>query len=454
MSFEHAAEFDSPVGEVFAWHARTGAIRRLTPPWQPVRVVSESSSLRDGSAVLGMPGGLRWVATHRAEGYEEGHRFTDELTTPVLGSVLPWRHTHTFTAAGEGRTRVTDRVQSRVPARFLAEMFSYRTRQLAGDLAAHGSLNPDGQSLTVAVTGSGGLIGTALCAYLSTGGHKVVRLVRGSGRDAGAIGGPDRVWDPAAPAPDLLDGVDAVVHLAGESIAGRFTRAHKEAVRESRIGPTRRLAEAAARAGVPVFVSASAIGYYGADRGDEELTEDSDRGDGFLADLVADWETATAPAAESGARVVRMRTGIVQSPAGGAMQLQRLLFETGLGGRLGSGRQWTAWIGIDDMVDLYQRAILDPALAGPVNAVAPGLVRNAEYTKTLARVMHRPAVIPVPSFGPQLLLGREGASEVAEASQRVVPAKLLAAGHRFRWPELEPALRHLLGRSRGTALAL
>ena len=455
MVFQHSAEFDPPVDEVFAWHGRPGAIQRLMPPWQPVRVERESQSLRDGTAVLALPGGLKWVAEHRPSGYEEGRRFTDVLTTPVLSSVVPWRHTHSFEPAGSG-TRVTDSVDTRVPGRVLGEMFAYRTTQLAGDLSAHRRLNPSGRTLTVAVTGSSGLIGSALCAFLSTGGHRVVRLTRGGGGQGGSgQGGGDgdgvRRWDPADPSADLLEGVDAVVHLAGESIAGRFTQAHKEAVRESRIEPTRRLAELAARSGVGVFVSASAIGFYGPDRGDEELTEDSERGEGFLADLVADWEAAAArsggEAAEGGCRVVQVRTGIVQSPRGGALQLQRLLFQTGLGGRLGDGRQWTAWIGIDDMVDIYLRAVLDDSLRGPVNAVAPGLVRNDEYTRVLARVLHRPAVIPVPGFGPQLLLGREGAAEVAEASQRVVPKRLLAAGHAFRWPELEPALRHVLGRT-------
>jgi uncharacterized protein (TIGR01777 family) len=244
----------------------------------------------------------------------------------------------------------------------------------------------------------------------------------------------------------LLDGVDAVVHLAGRSIAGRFDPAHKREVRDSRLGPTRRLAEVAARAGAPVFVSASAIGFYGADRGDEELTEASERGDGFLADLVAGWEAACDPARQAGARVVSVRTGIVQSPSGGTLRLLRPLFLAGLGGRLGDGHQWMSWIGIDDMVDAYLRALVDPSLSGPLNAVAPEPVRNSDYTRILASVLRRPAGLPVPPIGPSLLLGAEGAKELARASQRVVPAKLQASGHVFRYPVLEAALRHVLGR--------
>jgi len=239
--------------------------------------------------------------------------------------------------------------------------------------------------------------------------------------------------------------------LAGASIAGRITDGHRNAIRDSRIGPTRRLAEVLAKtADRPgVLISASAVGYYGSDRGDETLSEDSGRGDGFLADVVTDWEDATAPADQAGVRVVRVRTGIVQSPRGGTLRLMRPLFSTGLGGRLGDGRQWLSWIGIDDLVDVYHRALWDTALSGPVNAVAPQPVRNTEYTRTLAHVLHRPAILPVPSIGPRILLGAQGARELACASQKVRPDKLSQAGHRFRQPDLEQALRHLLGRTAG-----
>ena len=447
MTFEHSAVFDHPIEEVFAWHGRRGAIRRLMPPWQPVRVRQESDSLESGRAVLAMPGGLAWLADHRPDGYEPGRRFTDVLATRVLGSAIGWRHTHDFSEEPGGRTRITDRVETRVPERLVREMFAYRTRQLTGDLAAHSRwAAPEGRPLTVAVTGSSGLIGSALCALLSTGGHRVVRLVRSN------PSGTDRLWRPEDPAGDLLDGIDALVHLAGASIAGRFSEDHKAAVRDSRVEPTRRLAELAARSGVATMVSSSAIGFYGADRGDEELTEASERGEGFLADVVVDWEKATAPAAEGGVRVALIRTGIVQSPKGGSLRMLRPLFEAGLGGRLGDGHQWMAWIGIDDLLDVYLRSLVDPEVAGPLNAVAPEPVRNDDYTRVLARVLHRPAVVPVPGFGPELLLGREGAKEVAAASQRVLATRLIGWGHPFRQARLEPALRHVLGRSGGASL--
>ena len=431
--------------EVFAWHARPGAIVRLTPPWMPARVVTEAASLRDGQAVLAFPAGLRWVAEHDPAAYDPPRQFADELASAPLGSVLPWRHTHQFAASTAGSTSITDRVTTPVPARLLQPMMAYRHRQLAGDLAVHQRIRQlRGEPLTVGVTGSSGLIGSALTAFLTTGGHQVIRLVR----RAPATNG-ERRWIPDDPDPGLLRGVDAVVHLAGTSIAGRFTADHKHAIRETRITPTRRLAELAARTpdGPAVMVTASAIGYYGPRRADEPLTEDSPRGDGFLADVVADWEAATAPAADAGVRVVAVRTGIVQSPRGGSLRLLWPLAEAGAAGRLGSGRQWTSWIGIDDLVDIYYRALADDTLAGPVNATAPDPVRNADYARVLARVLHRPLQLPVPSLGPRILLGAEGASEIAEADQRVVPQRLLASGHQFRHPELEPALRHLLGRT-------
>ena len=232
-----------------------------------------------------------------------------------------------------------------------------------------------------------------------------------------------------------------MIHLAGASISGRFTAERKHEIRTSRIQPTRKLAElAASRPDLKAFVTASAIGIYGPDRGDEILTEASPRGDGFLADVVAGWEDATTPAAAAGIRPVQVRTGIVQTPSGGMLRLLSPLFEAGLGGRLGDGKQWLAWIALDDLLDIYRRAVLDEALSGPVNAVAPEPVRNADYTRTLA------AVLPVPGFGPRLLLGDEGAREIAQASQYVLPERLTAAGHRFRQPELTGALRHLFGR--------
>jgi uncharacterized protein len=431
---------DHPRDEVFGWHARPGALERLLPPWQPARVLEEAADLRAGTAVIGLPGGRRWRAAHDPAGYRDGERFVDELASRPFVLPLRWRHSHELVTAPDdaGATLLTDRVETPVPERLLRPMFGYRHRQLTDDLAAHawaGELA--GRPLTVAITGASGTIGRALAALLSTGGHRVLRLVRHDPQT------PDeRRWQPLDPA--ALDGVDAVVHLAGASIAGRFDAAHKAAVRDSRIEPTRTLAAAVGRAGVPVLVSASAIGLYGADRGSEELTEGSARGTGFLADVVADWEEATT-AAGAGTRVVQVRTGIVQTPRGGALRLQLPIFRAGLGGPVGRGDNQLSWIGLDDLLDVYLRAIVDDRLEGPVNAVSPHPVSGADYARALGRAVHRPAVLHAPELAPRLLLGAEGAHEVALASQRVLPRRLEEIGHRFRQPTLAGALGHLLG---------
>jgi uncharacterized protein (TIGR01777 family) len=437
MGLQYSSVVDAPLADVFAWHERRGALVRLLPPWQPITVAQEAASLRDGRAILRLPGGVRWVAQHSEN--DPPHRFVDEL----VSLPLPWRHTHRFDPVDPTATRVTDSVDTPVPGSFLGQTFRYRHHQLAADLAAHRrAADAGGGQLTIAVTGSSGLIGSALCAYLSTGGHRVLRLVRRSPRTE-----DERAWRLDRPDPRSLDGVDAVVHLAGASIAGRFSAAHKERVRDSRVGPTAALAQAIADhpAGPRVFVCASAIGFYGSDRGNEELAEGSGHGSGFLAGLVRDWEAAARPAVDRGVRVVHVRTGIVQSARGGSLKLLRPLFAAGLGGPLSPGTQWVSWIGLDDLLDVFGRALADVALAGPVNAVSPHPVINREYASTLARVLRRPALVPVPAVGPRLLLGAEGAREMVQASQRVVPAALAEVGHTFRHPALEACLRHQLG---------
>ncbi|EMD23404.1 TIGR01777 family oxidoreductase [Amycolatopsis azurea] len=445
MGLTFSSVVDAELGEVFDWFSRPGAIHRLTPPWQPIRVGAEATSLRDGRAELVFPGGVTWIAAHDEAEYDPPRQFVDVFANPVLSPLLRWRHTHRFAPAGPRRTEVIDVVDTPVPAPFLRSMFAYRHRQFAADLAAQQRYRS--RPLTVGVTGAGGLVGTALTAFLTTAGHRVVRLVRRPARDA-----EERTWDPFAPAEDLLEGLDAVVHLAGEPIAGRFTDGHRRAVRESRVGPTRVLAGLAARTtgGPGVFVSASAVGYYGTGHGDEILSETSPRGDGFLADVVEDWETATAPASEAGLRVVLVRTGLVLSPRGGLLRLQRALFGAGLGGPLGDGTQWMPWIGLDDLTDIYTRALTDETMAGPVNAVAPEPVRNADYTRVLGRILHRPALMRVPEFAPRLLLGRAGAGELALASHHARPDRLTEAGHVFRHRELAGALSHLLGTTTST----
>jgi uncharacterized protein (TIGR01777 family) len=297
--------------------------------------------------------------------------------------------------------------------------------------------------MQIAVSGSSGLVGSALLAFLTTGVHRITRLVRK------AAAGDDVAWDVARGVQDLsrLEGAEAVVHLAGESIAaGRWTASRKEEIRRSRVEGTRRLCESLARLsrGPKVLVSASAVGFYG-NRGDEILQEDSAPGSDFLAQVCREWEAATEPASRGGIRVVHLRFGMILSPAGGALKKLLLPFKMGAGGRIGSGTQFMSWIAMDDVVGAIHHAIVTESLQGPVNGVSPAPVSNAEFTRTLARVLSRPAIAPMPAFAARLAFG-EMADALLLASQRVMPTRLQASGYKFRYPELERALRHLLGR--------
>ena len=291
----------------------------------------------------------------------------------------------------------------------------------------------------ILVSGSSGLIGAALVPALQSNGYEVVRLVRGASA-SGRVG-----WDPARPlAPESVSGFEVIIHLAGESIVGRWTEAKKRRIRESRVQGTRALAEALAKAPQPprLLISASAIGYYG-NRGEETLREDSSSGDGFLPEVCREWEAAAEPASKAGIRAVQMRFGVILSALGGALQKMLLPFRMGVGGKVGNGRQWMSWIAIDDLVGAIQHVIKTDTLRGPVNGVGPGPVRNAEFTKTLASVLSRPAIFPMPGFAARLAFGQM-ADELLLASQRVEPAKLMASGYVFQKPELSTALEDIL----------
>jgi uncharacterized protein (TIGR01777 family) len=292
---------------------------------------------------------------------------------------------------------------------------------------------------TIAITGATGLIGTALAARLRADGYGVRRLLR-SPRDAGP---GDVVWDPARGPlpPSALDGLDGLVHLAGEPIAHRWTAERKRAIRDSRVRATELLAQAvrAVDRKPRVLLSGSAIGYYG-DRGDTLLDETSTPGSDFLAQLCVDWERATAPAAEAGVRVVLLRTGIVLSPHGGALARLLPFFRLGAGGPIGSGRQWMSWIGLGDHVRAMLHALVTDSMRGPMNLVAPNPVTSADFATTLGRVLARPALVPVPALALELLYG-EMARTTLLASQRALPKALSAAGFEFVEPTLEGALR-------------
>jgi len=296
--------------------------------------------------------------------------------------------------------------------------------------------------LRVAISGASGLVGSALATALTADGHRVLRLVRHASDDPSMIH-----WDYPTGRIDAakLDGIDALVHLAGENVAsGKWNPRLKARIRDSRVLGTRLIAETLATLDLPprVLVQASAIGFYG-HQGDDPIDESCSRGEGFLADTCEAWEAATQAAEFAGLRVPKLRIGVVLSPAGGALRKMLPIFRLGLGGRLGNGRQYMSWIALGDLVEIIRFALYEPTLDGPINAVAPFPVTNAEFTKTLARVLGRPALFPVPEF---ILVQMAGglAREALLASARVLPTRLEEAGFRFQYPELRPALESLL----------
>lgn len=442
-----------PVGELEAWHHRPGALERLVPPWERVEVVSRRGDGPEGRVCLQVgraPFRRRWVAEVRPLEGDRGFR-----DVQVEGPFVRWEHVHRFEPAGPDASTLVDRVEYALPLslpgrmllgrrvrRRVERMFRYRHRVTEEDLRAHAKA-PEGERLWVAVTGGSGLVGTALTHFLVSGGHRVTHLVRHPPR----MGADEVRWDPGAFVDTgSLEGVDAVVHLAGENIAGRWTEEKKAAIRDSRLEGTRVLARFLAEMDRPprVLVSASAVGYYG-DAGEERLEEDAPPGEGFLAGVCRGWERAAMEAAAGGVRVVRLRIGMVLSPEGGALRTMLPAFRLGLGGPLGDGRQWVSWISRDDLVGIIHHAILDESLSGPVNAVAPHPVRNRELASALGRVLSRPARLRAPASVLRLLAGEMG-EELLLSSARAVPAALEAAGYRYRHAGLEEALRHLLGR--------
>lgn len=449
--------------ELYAWHARPLAFVRLQPPWEEARITKQEGAFGTDGFRLTMrtrtvgPLHGTWVAD--AFDFQPGRRFQDRC---VSGPFPYWNHTHLMTPNGENASQLEDLIEYRVPLglpgrvfgggmvrRRLAAIFAYRHFLTASDLRRHNRFR-DHPRLTIAVTGSRGSVGSDLVPFLTTGGHKVIRLVTGNATPSYDDGTKWVAWKPdSAIDPATFAGVDAVVHLAGDNVAeGRWNEAKKKRILDSRTGPTRHIADAIIA--VPserrpkVFVCASAVGAYG-DRGEEELTEESPTGKGFFPEVVRAWEAACAPARDTGVRTVNLRIGVALSLRGGALAKQLLAFKIGAGAVLGSGKQWQSWITVNDVVGAINHALFTDELSGPVNAVSPNPVTNRTFTKTLGRVLHRPAFFWLPRFALRVAFG-EVADEALLASMKARPAKLLATGFTFDHTELEAALRFLLGR--------
>lgn len=453
--FTMSTRIGRPAAGVFAWHERPGALRRLCPPWEKIEIWSAQGGIRDGGrAVVRAKVGWfwsTWEMEHRD--YLEGKQFRDVMRS---GPFAKWEHLHTITPSGPDACVLTDTITYGLPLgaigqavagaftrHKLVRMFTWRhavTRTDLENVALDGNPRP----LRIVLAGGSGLIGGALTSFLQTQGHEVICLVRGRTAGLGEVR-----WEPSRGEIDAvkLEGVDAVINLAGENVAGgRWTPARRERILRSRVEATRTLVNAIGQLQrkPSVFINAAAAGFYG-ERGETLLTEASGIGQGFLAGVCLAWETHAEAAARLGIRTAWMRFGVVLSPQGGALAKMLPVFRAGLGGRFGAGRQWMSWISIDDAVGAIYHALMDPSCVGPYNVVAPEPVRNAEFVAVLARVLRRPAAIPVPATALRFVFG-EMAEETLLASTRVVPEKLQAAGYRFRHPDLESALRHVLGR--------
>jgi len=458
---------------LYDWHARPGALERLTPPWQSVRIAerkpgADHPRIGNGATARLMvgvgPAELPWVAEHFD--HTPPRQFCDRQLTGPFGS---WSHCHRFRDMGEGTSELDDNIEYVAPggsvgsailgrklASDLDRLFWFRHERTRSDLARHAE-GPD--PMTIAIAGSRGMIGTALAAFLATGGHRVIRLVREPANTDPIDGIEQRRWDPASRdiAPGMLADIDAVVNLCGRNIAdGRWTPKRKAELERSRVLPTATLANAIASLPTGdrprVLINASGAHAYG-DCGDEPLTEASERGEGYLPTLVKRWEAATRSAEAVGVRVVHVRLGVVLGATGGALKALLKPARLGLAGPIGTGRQWWPWIGLDDTIGALHAMLRVDSLAGPVNVCAPNPATANDVVATIADAVRRPAVLGLPASAARLVVGPDKADEILLSSTRAEPAALSTAGFRWQHPTLvdavgwELGIRRLLDRS-------
>lgn len=434
LTFETPVPFPSAV--VRAYHERPGALQRLIPPGDTTQIIEQQGTVAEGDrVVLRVPPGFRWVSVHHP--IPDG--FVDEMAE---GPLLRWKHAHRFVDDGS-HCLIRDEIEygpgliSPFFNGMLGRMFAWRKHRIAEDLSRQQGVAPRRWLLA----GASGLIGSQLAAFLRTGGHEVVQLVRRSPK-------PGEVeWDPARGRLDPRDveGFDAVVSLSGENVGeGSWSPARKEALRSSRLGPTSMLARTFSLLERPpsAWVTASAVGIYGS-RGEERLDERAAPGTGFLADLCQEWEAAANTV--SSVRVVKARIGVVLSSRGGALATMRTPFSFGVGGPIGDGRQYFPWISMDDVVYALAQLATDVRFEGPVNLVAPDSTRQAEFAAAFGKALSRPAFMPLPAVAVSTLFGQMG-TEVLLGGQHVSSQKL-ATYFRFSQPDLATALAYELGNS-------
>jgi len=461
-TYAHTAEYAHPVSAVWSWYDSPGAFRRIMPEWEGITPV-QAGALMDGERTkfkvsIG-PIKRMWVARHH--GVVSGKVFNDVMEKGPFGA---WDHEHKFVAKTDSTSSIEDTIQWRLPLHPLTfwtapftvkgrmdQMFAFRTARVQNDLeriAAFAHLPRQ----RILISGSTGLIGLQLCAFLSAAGHSITRLVRPSTQLPSDAQGDDVVvWNDQTGevVSGDLNGFDTVIHLAGAGIGDkRWSKARKALIESSRTGPTHNLATLLAGLDQPpkAFLCGSAIGFYG-NRGDETLNESSSPGSNFLADVCRTWEAAAQPAVDAGIRTVWLRTGLVITPMGGVLQKLLLPAKLGAGGPVGNGRQQYSWISLDDQIYAIHHLMMNDTCEGAFNLTAPEPLPQKRFAKTLGRVLRRPAFAPLPGFVLKIMLG-EMAQGLVLDGQRVLPERLEASGYRFQHRDLETCLRQCLGRQR------
>jgi len=453
--FVRSSLMPASAAELAAWHFRSGAIDRLIPPWEDVEILERPAAMVDGALArfrmrkFGVP--IEWIARHHD--VQPGVSFCD---TQDAGPFSSWHHRHSFLPQDETSSMLEDRIQYELPggligrtvgggtvASDLEKMFTWRHARTRHDLQHHAAF--PGERLRVAVSGTNGMVGGSLVPFLTTGGHDVRRIVRGVADHARG----DVAWNQRAGTFDAskLEGLDAVVHLAGAGIADeRWSAARKKEIRDSRVNPTAQLARTLAGLDRKprVLVCASAVGWYGNRPGPAQVDESSPRGDGYLPEICEEWERATDAARDAGIRVVNVRIGVVISARGGALAKLLPPFKMGLGGSVGNGAQGMSWIDLDDLLGVL-RFVMSADVSGPVNAVVPQPCSNKEFGRTLGSVLGRPSIAPLPSTAVKLMFGEMGERLLLEGAF-VAPARLQALGFRWTLANLADAFRFELGR--------
>lgn len=447
--FSYQTTMGFPAQDVFSWYMRPGALFRLMPPWRKTKLLFHEGGPDEEGSRVGIQvqfGGVwwKWVLQHR--GIVPGKEFSD---CQVKGPFAHYCHQHRVDPVDNQSCCVMDKITYRPPLNLpmpgieaeFGKLFRWRHQILQGDLELISRYQT--KPMRILLSGATGLIGRSMEALLGTAGHDTVRLVR----NHGMVSRHAIHWDPVRGnfSKEDFEGFDAVIHLAGENIAaGRWTKKRKNRLFLSRCRDTWLLSQILSRSERPpkIVICASALGFYG-NRGNEEVTEMSPKGEGFLADLCGKWEDATQAIQSRGSRVIHARFGVVLSAAGGMLQKSLLPFKLGLGGKLGPGDQMMSWIGIDDVIGALYHVLMTESIQGPINVTAPKPVTQAEFSCMLARKLGRPMLLSLPAWVLRSLLG-EMADELLLSSSRVIPKKLMETGYVFRYPDLAQALEYVM----------